>query len=260
MVLRTAGTNCNEETALAFESSGAVVEQAHINRFAKGELKLGDFHILALSGGFSYGDDIAAGRILGNELRVRLWQDVRQFISDGKLILGVCNGFQILAKAGILPWGIEQSADEPRQDATLTTNDSGKFEDRWVHLKPSGRSVWTEGIERIIYLPVAHAEGKFIPADAEVLKRLKSNGQIVFRYCTAQGGDPVYPESPNGAVEDIAGISDPSGRILGLMPHPERHFLFQHHPNWTRLTKTSEYGDGARIFENGVRYIQNNLL
>ncbi len=255
IVIRTAGTNCNEETAFAFSRLGAHVEQVHINALIAGTKKLGDYHILALPGGFSYGDDIASGRILANELRLKLAEDIKRFIRDGKLIIGICNGFQILAKAGILPglgWKIGQ-------EATLFYNDSAKFEARWVHLKVESRSIWTKGMAGQIYLPVAHGEGKFIPRDKKVLDTLTGNGQIVFRYCSLDGGKPVYPDNPNGATDDIAGICDTTGRVLGLMPHPERHFLFEQHPFWTRLTQKSEFGDGAKIFENGINYVKENL-
>ena len=256
IVVRTAGTNCNEETAFAFSRCGAQVEQVHIKALVSGVKKLSDYHILALPGGFSYGDDIASGRILANELRLKLGDDIKKFIQDGKLIIGICNGFQILAKAGILPglgWNIGQ-------EVTLFYNDSAKFEARWVHLKIEGRCVWTRGMSGQIYLPVAHAEGKFIPRDAKVLEALAARGQIVFRYSTPEGEKPAYPANPNGSVENIAGISDTTGRVLGLMPHPERHFLFEQHPYWTRLTKKSVFGDGAKIFENGVNYVKENLF
>jgi phosphoribosylformylglycinamidine synthase len=255
IVIRTAGTNCNEETAFAFSRLGAHVEQVHINALISGVQKLSDYHILALPGGFSYGDDIASGRILANELRLKFGEDIKQFIRDGKLIIGICNGFQILAKAGILPglgWKIGQ-------EATLFYNDSAKFEARWVRLKVESRCVWTKGMSGQIYLPVAHGEGKFIPRDKKVLDTLVSNGQIALRYCTIDGGKPSYPDNPNGSVDDIAGISDTTGRVLGLMPHPERHFLFEQHPYWTRLTKKTEFGDGAKIFENGINYVMENL-
>jgi phosphoribosylformylglycinamidine synthase len=274
IVIRTAGTNCNEETAFAFGRSGAHVDQVHINALIAGSVKLSDYHILALPGGFSYGDDIASGRILANELRLKLAADLQQFIADRKLIIGICNGFQILVKAGILP-GLETGwtslgNQRGRQEATLFYNDSAKFEARWVHLKVESRCVWTRGMPPQIYLPVAHGEGKFIPRDKKVLDALAGNGQIVFRYCGSDGGKPSYPENPNGAVEDIAGICDTTGRVLGLMPHPERHFLFEQHPFWTRLKYQSVipakagiqnpiFGDGAKIFANGVNYVKENL-
>jgi phosphoribosylformylglycinamidine synthase I len=255
IVIRTAGTNCNEETAFAFNRLGAYVDQVHINALISGAYQLSDYHILALPGGFSYGDDIASGRILANELRLKFGEDIKKFIRDGKLIIGICNGFQILAKAGILP-GLGWKAG---QEATLFHNDSAKFESRWVHLKVESRCVWTKGMSAQIYLPVAHGEGKFIPKEKKVLDALAANNQIVFRYCSAEGGKPAYPDNPNGAVEDIAGICDTTGRVLGLMPHPERHFLFEQHPFWTRLNKKSEFGDGAKIFENGINYVRENL-
>lgn len=259
LVLRTAGTNCNVETAFAFEQSGAKVDQVHLQELFAGRVSMKDYHILALPGGFSYGDDIASGRIFANELRVRLGEDVARFIKDKKLIIGICNGFQILVKAGILP-GPFAVGSKTIQTATLFNNDSGKFEDRWVHLKVDGKCVWTKDLPKTIFIPVAHGEGKFIPVDKAVMDALKKNGQIVFSYVTAGGGKPEYPDNPNGSTEDIAGITDPTGRILGLMPHPERHFLTTQHPFWTRLEKKSKLGDGAKVFQNGVDYVKRNLL
>lgn len=257
MVLRTAGTNCNEETAFAFSRCGGLVEQVHINALIEGIKKLDDYHILALPGGFSYGDDISSGRILANQLRLQLGQDIKKFIDDGKLIIGICNGFQVLVKAGILPGlGLHRG-----QEATLFDNDSGRFEDRWVHVRSEGSCVWTKGCPREIFLPVAHGEGKFIPKDAKVLEVLVKRRQVVFRYSSSDGMGPVgYPANPNGSLENIAGICDRTGRVLGLMPHPERHFLFEQHPFWTRLPKKSGFGDGAKIFENGVAYVRDVLL
>ncbi len=257
LVLRTAGTNCNEETAYAFSLFGAKVTQVHVKALSSGEVKLNNFQILALPGGFSYGDDIASGRILANELRLRLGDDIREFIEAGKLIIGICNGFQILVKAGILP-GLNMAQG---QEATLFHNDSAKFESRWTHLKASSeKCVWTKDMPQQIYLPVAHGEGKFIPKNDKIFNALKNNGQIVFNYCKADGGDPAYPDNPNGSIGSIAGICDTTGRILGLMPHPERHLFFEHHPFWSRLFKKSVLGDGAKIFENGVNYAKKHLL
>jgi len=256
IVLRTAGTNCNEETAFAFSYFGAQVDQVHVNELVSGQKKLEDYHILALPGGFSYGDDIASGRILANELRLKLSDQIKKFIAEGKLIIGICNGFQILAKAGILP-GLDVYQG---QEATLSHNDSAKFEARWVHLSVLGsKCVWTKGSASQIYLPVAHGEGKFIPRDPRILEIIKANGQIVFHYCTSTGSVPSYPQNPNGSTEHIAGICDTTGRVLGLMPHPERHFLGHQHPFWTRLEKKDSLGDGAKIFENGINYVKENL-
>jgi len=262
LVLRTAGTNCDQETLSAFQQSGAQVDLVHMNRLLKREVSLSDYHILVVPGGFTYGDDIESGRILANELRLHLSDDLRKFIDDGKLIIGICNGFQVLVKAGILPGSLQNNTageHEFKQTATLTNNDSGKFEDRWVHLKVEGKSVWTEGLKPIVYFPVAHAEGKFVPQDNSILNQLKQNGQIVFRYCSKQSKAPLYPEDPNGSVDHIAGIADKTGRILGLMPHPERHFRLTQHPFWTRMSERKEYGDGAKIFENGVNYVKKHF-
>ena len=263
MVLRTAGTNCDAETVFAFRNFGATVELVHINKLVDGDANINDYHILALPGGFSYGDDIESGKILANELRLKLIQDIRQFISDGKLILGICNGFQVLVKSGILPGPVTVQQENDRESSaktTLMTNDSARFEDRWVHLRVEGQSPWTKGLKKVIYLPVAHGEGKFIARDDQILDNLQTGRQVAFRYCTADGEGADYPENPNGSVKGIAGIADKTGRILGLMPHPERHFMFTQHPFWTRLPKNGKFGDGAKIFENGVNYVKENLL
>jgi len=251
-VLRTAGTNCDKETAGAFELAGAQTELLHINNLVKGERSLHDFHILALSGGFSYGDDVASGKIFANELRFKLADALKKFIKDGKLIIGICNGFQILVKSGLLPGNAAL-----KQETSLIINDSGKFEDRWVYLKPAGSCIWTKGLKKIIYLPVAHGEGKFITQDRSTLERLKKNKQIVFQYCDASGKSTGYPGNPNGSQENIAGLCDETGRIFGLMPHPERHVFSAMHPrNWEIKSKE---GDGLQIFKNGVDYIRNHF-
>jgi len=267
LVLRTAGTNCDEETAFAFRHFGAQADLIHIQRLFERKADLKDYHILAIPGGFTYGDDIMSGKILANELRLRLGEDTRRFISDGKLAIGICNGFQVLVRAGFLPGGLNGTsvsggkADmDFAQTVTLTYNDSGKFEDRWTYLIPSGRCVWAQGIEDILFIPVAHAEGKFVPQNETVLRQLQDGGHIVFRYCNEKGQSAHYPYNPNGSVDDIAGITDTTGRILGLMPHPERHFHFTQHPYWTRRDKTGMYGDGAQIFQNGVNYVKKHLL
>lgn len=265
-VLRTAGTNCDKETSAAFSLAGADTQSLHINSLVSGARLLDDFHILALPGGFSYGDDIASGKIFANELRFKLAGSLRKFIRDGKLIIGICNGFQILVKSGLLPGG-----DQLNQNTSLIINDSGKFEDRWVYLKPEGKCVWTKGLNKIIYLPVAHGEGKFVTQDKKVLNRLKINKQIVFRYCNEAGKISGYPDNPNGSTQNIAGICDQTGRILGLMPHPERNIFKAHHPRKEELK--SKDGDGLwlcqddgkplppglQIFKNGVDYIKNNF-
>jgi phosphoribosylformylglycinamidine synthase I len=259
-VLRTAGTNCDHETAFAFEQAGAVAELVHVNRFIQRVKALDEYQILVLPGGFSYGDDISAGKVLANELKCKLAGQLRKFINDGKLVLGICNGFQILVKAGLLPGN-----DTLKQEASLVINDCGQFRDEWVHLKLSGASdakhpgkcVWTRDMQPVIYLPIAHGEGKFVVADDAVLKRLKSNGQIVLQYSDAKGVLSGFPCNPNGSRENIAGICDETGHVLGLMPHPERHFKADQHPRGPR-GQGGGFGDGYSIFQNGVAYAAKN--
>lgn len=274
LILRAPGTNCDLESAYAFERAGARTERVHINRLLERPGLAREHQILCLPGGFSYGDDLGAGCILGNQIRHHLAESLAEFKGAGKLILGICNGFQILMRSGIL------LADEPPHGppATLTLNASGKFEDRWIRLRTAGsRSVFLAGIESM-YLPVAHAEGKFVPRDPTTLARLEAAGQLVLRYAPLENGASAergagnvergtasssalpaprsalsYPANPNGSTADVAGICDPTGRVLGLMPHPERHIDRTHHPRWTRGEGAPE-GDGLAVFRNAVRY------
>jgi phosphoribosylformylglycinamidine synthase len=251
LVLRTAGINCDLETVFAFEQAGAKPELVHINRLLAEPGLLDDFQILTIPGGFSYGDDISAGKIFAVQLRHDLGGRLAEFVAGDKLVLGICNGFQVLVKAGLLP-EVRITSDY-QQLATLTDNDSGKFEDRWIHLKSfSRRCVFIEP-GRMIYLPIAHGEGKFVPRDEPVLQSLRENDQIVFRYVDPAGHPGLYPVNPNGSIDDIAGICDPTGRILGLMPHPERHVQRTQHPHWTRLAEGLE-PDGRIVFNHAVRY------
>ncbi len=253
LILRAPGTNCDEETAFAFERAGGVAERVHVNRWLETPRLAEQFQVLCLPGGFSYGDDIAAGRILAARLQHHLSQPLADFIAAGKLVLGICNGFQVLMRAGILP----ESVAEIGPSATLAWNDSGRFEDRWVHLSVSaGSSVFLQGIERL-YLPVAHAEGKFVARDEQTLQRLDDSGQLVMRYATSEGQtDRVpYPANPNGSQANVAGVCDATGRVLGLMPHPERHIEPTQHPRWTR-GEADPAQNGLRIFENAVRFFQ----
>ncbi len=245
LVLRAPGTNCDEETEFAFEQAGAEVRRAHINRLVEGTVRLADFQVLVIPGGFTYGDDIAAGRVLANELRRGLGEAVERFVEQGGLILGICNGFQVLVKAGIL------AVNGGRSPVTLTDNDSGRFECRWVYLAANRDSpcVFTEGIEHL-YLPVAHAEGKVVAGGAVPA------ANIVLRYAAADGGPAAgYPQNPNGSQDDIAGMCDDTGRIFALMPHPERFIRANQHPRWTRLGNQGS-GDGLKIFENAVRWVR----
>ena len=254
VVLRTAGTNCDEETAYAFEKAGAAAERVHINRLVENNDLLDCYHILAVPGGFSYGDDIASGKLLANEIRYRMQNSMRDFVAAGKLIIGICNGFQVLVKAGLLP-GLRTG----KVQVTLTVNDSGRFEDRWVALRAETTPCVFVGPGDHMTLPVAHGEGKFV-AHPRVLETLQARGLVVFRYTGANGATGAgYPCNPNGSMADIAGICDPTGRIFGLMPHPERHVEPTHHPRWTREGLKAE-GDGARIFRNAVSFARENLL
>ncbi len=246
LVLRAPGTNCDMETIFAFEQVGAEVSRLHVNRFVRGHERLSDYQILVVPGGFTYGDDISAGRVLANELRLGLGEDIQHFIADGKLILGICNGFQVLVKAGIL------SVDNGKIPITLTDNDSGRFECRWVYLaaNPESPCVFTGGIERM-YLPVAHAGGKVV-ADGDVPDK-----NVVLRYSDEQGNlGAGYPCNPNGSQVDIAGMCDDTGRVFALMPHPERFIRGTQHPRWTRRG-IQEQGDGLRIFQNAVAWAQS---
>jgi phosphoribosylformylglycinamidine synthase len=257
-VLRAAGSNCDGETAHAFEMCGARSELIHINEFLRQEKSLTDFQILVIPGGFTYGDDVSAGKILANELKYLLTEEMQKFTTAGKLILGICNGFQMLVKSGLLP---EIRLPDGEMEVTLTFNDSGKFEDRWVHLKVNQASpcIFTRQMPPVVYYPVAHAEGKFIPKNNAVLERLQAKGQLVFQYCDAAGAPVQYPGNPNGSVAGIAGICDPSGRILGLMPHPERFTTATQHPHWTRLADHPD-AQGNYIFQNAVNYALENLV
>jgi len=273
LVLRTAGTNCDRETAFAFEHVGAKAELVHINRLVDKEKDILDYDIVALPGGFSYGDDIASGKILANEIRYKLLEPLKKFIRSGRVIIGICNGFQILVKSGLLP---NLSGDFKHVETSLTLNDSAKFEDRWVYVTPDlGKApksvcIWTQDLPRVIYLPVAHAEGKFIPKNSAVLKKLSTDGCIALKYCDSDCESGQFPVNPNGSIEDIAGICDTTGRVFGLMPHPERHIQFTQHPFWTRLPKKQcncvcrpdlgpalqKEGDGLKIFRNGVEFVK----
>ena len=245
--MRAPGTNCDVETVFAFEQAGSAVDSAHVNELVRGEKSLSHYQILVIPGGFTYGDDVSAGKILANELRLKLGGDVQRFTEGGGLILGICNGFQVLVKAGILP------PLENGQRLTLAGNDSNRFECRWVYLRTDRESpcIFTRGIDAM-YLPVAHAEGK-IMAEAETLDKLN----VVLRYADEKGNTQVgYPHNPNGSLGNIAGICDDSGRIFGLMPHPEDHIRGTQHPQWTRLG-AREYGDGFKIFRNAVDWAKN---
>ncbi|MHC4619313.1 MAG: phosphoribosylformylglycinamidine synthase I [Planctomycetota bacterium] len=255
IVLRAAGINCDVETEYALELAGAEAERVHVNRVIEDKGLLDKYQMLVIPGGFSYGDDVAAGKILANQIIHHLSEVMRKFIEEGKLVLGICNGFQVLVKAGILPG--DGSAGR-QGDVTITYNDSGRYEDRWVYLAPqTDKCVFIDGGRRI-YLPVAHAEGKVVTKDEAALEKLKAEGHVAFKYVDKEGEEGGYPVNPNGSMGSVAGLTDATGRVLGLMPHPERYVRPTQHPHWTRLKDRSD-SDGITIFNNAVRYIKENF-
>ena len=243
IVLRAAGTNCDKESQYALELAGFEAERVHLFRVMETPALLDDVQLLMFPGGFSYGDDVAAGKIFANQMIHHLADPLNKFVGDGKLMLGVCNGFQVLLKSGLLPWGQVDGATA-NHDATLAWNDCGSFVDRWVPLRAdSDTCVFLPKGERIM-LPIAHGEGKFVTRDQAVLERIRSDGQAAVRY----DGD-----NPNGSIDDIAGICDPTGRIFGLMPHPERFVDVTQHPTWTR--GGVERADGLIVFQRAAEYL-----
>jgi phosphoribosylformylglycinamidine synthase len=252
LILRAAGVNCDMESAYAAELAGFEAERVHVNRLASGGVSLDDYRFLFIAGGFSYGDDVAAGKIMALELRTRLRDALLRFEEQGRLVFGVCNGFQILIKTGLMPFRFDRPDD---MRATLTNNDSGKYEDRWVYLKtePDTACVFTRNMKPVIQLPVAHGEGKFLVRRPADMRELEECGQIVLRYTARDGGEPVYPEDPNGSMGHIAGVCNRRGTIFGLMPHPERFLRRINHPRWTREDLPEE-GDGAAFFRNAYEY------
>ncbi len=272
LILRAPGTNCDGETAHAFTLAGGRPEVAHVRRAVESPKLFTDSQILCIPGGFSYGDDIASGRIFGGQLQHHLADAMQEFKAAGKLILGICNGFQVLIKCGLLGDDV----------ATLAWNNSGRFEDRWVRLAVQGSGFGVQGSEsrsqepsreaqcvfligiNQMYLPVAHGEGRFVARDEATLRQLQDAGQLALRYAplaaSTNGAAPVdqalpYPDNPNGAQLNVAGMCDSTGRIFGLMPHPERHVDRTQHPRWTR-GEAGEVGDGLRLFQNAVRFFQ----
>lgn len=260
-VLRAPGTNCDPETAHAFNLSGGQAESVHLFRLLEQPQQLDHYQILCVAGGFSYGDDLGSGVVFASQLRAHLADVVAKFLSADKLVLGICNGFQVLVKAGVLPDGANgwSSVDRDKPSATLTWNENGRYTARWVRLKVgSSSNVFLRGIDEID-LPIAHAEGRLVARSSDVVKRWEQAGQSALRYIPWQvsdnGRSPQWAANPNGSIDDLAGLGDPTGRMLGLMPHPERFLFGTQHPQWTRRPP-SEFGDGLRIFQNAVRFFQ----
>ncbi|MGD9334244.1 MAG: phosphoribosylformylglycinamidine synthase I [Desulfobacterales bacterium] len=267
LVLTGYGLNCDNETAFALTLAGAHAQRVHINALIQGSVNLADFQILVFGGGFSWGDDHGAGVIQAVRMKTNLGDKILEFIEAGNLVIGICNGFQTLVNLGLLP-GFDH--DYTRRSVALTFNDCGNFRDDWVTLKvvPESPCIFTRGIDRL-ELPVRHGEGKFY-ADEFTTRRLIEENQVVVRYAKPSGSpaDLKFPFNPNGSIYDIAGICDPSGRIFGLMPHPEAFNHWTNHPDWTRIKETIKRGygrrqkgpgRGIRIFQNAAEYIRNTL-
>jgi len=278
VIVRAPGTNCDGETAHAWSLAGAEPRVVAIRSLLADRSPLSEAQVLTLPGGFCHGDDISAGQILAVELRLFLADALREFIEADKLVLGICNGFQVLVKAGLLPGGLIGDSM-----VTLTRNARGRFEDRWVHLRPTARCAFFDGDE-LLYLPVAHAEGRVVTRDgpgaagSAVLPRhgpgaagsvvlprdglgaagsaaLEGAGHVALRYVDESGRPGGFPVNPNGSVADIAGLVDATGRVLGLMPHPERYVDPTHHPRWTSTTPKA-IPDGMHIFRNAIKALR----
>ncbi len=247
LILHATGTNRDRDVARAIELAGGSPDIRHIHELLHRRAAWGEYQMLVVPGGFSYADALGAGRLLALDLEAYFADQVRAFVGAGKPVIGICNGFQALVRAGILP-GIANVR------ATLTFNQSGHFECRWVTLRAvSSQCVWTQGLSDLIDCPVAHGEGRFLISPKEGWMELQQNDQIALVYSSREGepAGGAYPENPNGSPGDVAGVCNPQGNVLGLMPHPENHIFYWQHPRWTRGFRGRL---GLRLFENGVRY------
>jgi phosphoribosylformylglycinamidine synthase len=259
-VLRVGGTNCDAETRRAFAELGVQAETVHVNEVVKRRSLL-DYDVLVFPGGFSYGDYVRAGAIWAKWILAKLGKDLKAFVDENRPILGICNGFQVLVEAGLLP-GFEGMSRFP--EAALATSVPPGYNCRWIYLKPEnkGKCIFTSRIPRgmVLHVPTAHSEGRFMFAkekEKRLLEKLYDSDQLVLRYCTENGehAEGEHPANPNGSFHDIAGICNPEGTIFGLMPHPERAFYWWQQPDWTRQTRMKEYGDGKLVFESLVAHL-----
>lgn len=256
LILFAPGTNRDLDAAQALEMAGAIPEVVPLTRLRAGEHRWQDYHMLVLPGGFSYADALGAGKLLALELQHDFAGPIREFIASGKPVIGICNGFQALVKTGLLPGAIDPTG---AIQATLTFNQSGHFECRWVTLQPVSQTcIWTRGLEQPIDCPVAHGEGNFQLQDPQMAEALAAAGQVALVYAR-QDGSPAgcnYPHNPNGSIADIAGVCNPAGNVLGLMPHPENHIFDIQHPRWTHGEARHT---GLALFRNGVAYASQFL-
>jgi len=260
LVLTGYGINCDEETQFAFQKAGALAERVHVNDIIAGQKKVRSYQIFAFPGGFSYGDDTGSGNALADKIKNHLWAEVNEFVHGEKLVIGICNGFQVLTRLGLLPaidgkYGTAQVA--------LVHNDSARYKDRWVDLQFQGNSPWVRNLDGMM-VPIAHGEGKLY-ADVQTLKTLHAKNLVAARYVPGEAcAYQCLEANPNGSLDDIAGLTDESGRVFGLMPHPERAIDFTQLPNWTFLKeklrrahkKIPQEGPGIQIFKNGVNYFK----
>lgn len=269
IVITGNGTNCETEAAHACRLGGFDEARiAHIAEILSGEVSLDDYHFLNLTGGFLDGDDLGSAKAQANRLKnasvsgsgEKLVEQFTRFINSGKLVLGVCNGFQLMVKMGMLP---ALDGNTLTQTVTLCHNDSGRFQDRWCYLKadPQSPCVFTKGIEKGIYLPIRHGEGKFLTDTPQTLERIETGHLAVLKYSDADYSGPTmeFPANPNGSTNAIAGLCDPTGRLMGLMPHPEAFVHYTQHPRWTR-EQLPENGDGLILYQNAVDFVRKNLL
>lgn len=282
LILHADGTNRDLEAARAFELAGAMPEIVHLNQLRAREKSWNDYQLLVIPGGFSYADTLGAGKLLALDLQVYFADETREFITSGKPVIGICNGFQALVKSGLLPdltpiplnppspspdfgvqirrggrGGSEGRGNGGEAQATLTFNARGHFECRWVTLAPQSQTcVWTRGLDEPIECPVAHGEGNFVLGDEAMLDTLRAHDQVALIYAHPNGlpARGEYPFNPNGSVADIAGVCNPQGNVLGLMPHPEDHVVAYQHPRWTRFARGEHGRMGLKLFENSVRY------
>jgi phosphoribosylformylglycinamidine synthase len=272
LVMTGFGLNCDNETDHCFRLAGAESDKVHLTDAYDRNVKLSDYHILAFIGGFAQGDENGAGVVLADDFKSRLWDDLMKFVTEDKgLIIGICNGYQAITKMGLLP-GF--NGDYGQRSMSVTYNDCGNFRDQWVSLIFNDRSpcVFTKGL-RGMELPIRHGEGKVVPRDEALLEYVVGNNHIAAKYADPETGMPAggaFPANPNGSVEDIAGICDHTGRVFGLMPHPEAYNHFTNHYQWTRKKNEmkgkgewppeSTLGDGVKIFRNAVKYVEDTLL